>query len=696
MQDKLLLLHQFLSELMNISDEDRLAQLSGSYKNKLGADREDDIIYKLWDDAQSLGREILSLKAGEADASRNKRIAALSPEEKDQLAETEKIIDENLFGYHFQPIVNTADGGIYSYEALMRPVSNMGLSPFHILKYAGLTGRLIDIERATFLNVLNIIGSNKEKFGDRKVFINSIPGTRLSGDDQRRVMELLVTHSDTVVVELTEQDEADEHEFSALKERCTNMGIKIAVDDYGTGYSNVSNLLRYMPDYVKIDRSLLSDIQNSPRKRHFVREIIEFCHSCNIMALAEGVETSEELHAVILLGADLIQGYYTSRPSAEVIDSIPYEIRQEIKVYQQERQDGRDQQIYAANSTERILLDRLARDGYECILAGTDHIENGEITIVGSPSLDTDIHIETAKDFKGRIVFENVRLSNVKNRPCIDLGENSDVTLLLRGENALNKGGIRVPEGARLALEGEGNLNITLDHPEYFGIGNDNSSRHGELDFDQSGTVTVTANGSAGSGIGSGLGGNITIHQGRYFLNLSGDTGVGMGALYADAKLDVFNCDFNTDITLAKGVAIGSVSGNADVHFHGSSAKLYMGGAELTALGTIDGAEAKVVINSAIANIDIRAPKCTCAGALHGKSDVTVDGAAFRTTVGGWESLPFGGTSGDTRVTLLNADTTVKIETDLDINKYVSSEKIEVINGRTTFTNKDIEIDLKK
>ena len=49
------------------------------------------------------------------------------------------------------------------------------------------------------------------------------------------------------------------------------IGLEMAVDDYGTGYSNVSNLLRYMPNYVKIDRLLLSEIQNSSQKQHFVR-----------------------------------------------------------------------------------------------------------------------------------------------------------------------------------------------------------------------------------------------------------------------------------------------------------------------------------------------------------------------------------------------------------------------------------------
>ena len=362
MHDKMLLLHEFLSDIMNVANEDELIQLSESYKARLGIDSEEDVIYKLLQDAQMLGKEILFLKSCGTDISRNRKLSSLTAEEKTELAEVAAIIDENRFYYHFQPIVNTLDGSIYSYEALMRPKSDMRLTPFHILQYAELTGRLDDIERETFLNVLNIIDNNKPKFKDRRVFINSIPKIRLNGSDLRRVGELLVKHSDTAVVELTEQAESDEDDLNDLKERYTNMGVKIAIDDYGTGYSNVKNLLRYMPNYVKIDRSLISDIQNNSQKRYFVREIIEFCHSTGIMALAEGVETSEELRTVILLGVDLIQGYYTAKPDSEIIDSIPYEIRQEIKIYQQERQDGRNQQIYTAEAGERVQLDKLVTD----------------------------------------------------------------------------------------------------------------------------------------------------------------------------------------------------------------------------------------------------------------------------------------------------------------------------------------------
>ena len=693
MKDKLFLLHQFLNEIAHIEKEEDMVRLSECYKDKLFSSSEEDVLYMLWEDAQTLGKEILSLKTSADDASLNRRLDALTADEKIVLAEVERIIDENRLRYHFQPIVSATDGEIYAYEALMRPESDMCLSPFHILKYTELMGRLNDIERATFLNVLNIIESDKAKFKGRRVFLNSIPKTKVSGGDFRRVGELLMKHSDTVVIEMTEQDEPDETELNAVKERYQNLGIKTAIDDYGTGYSNVKNLLRYMPNYVKIDRSLLSEIQNSPKKRHFVREIIEFCHGNGIVALAEGVETFEELRAVILLGVDLIQGFYTAKPNEDVIDAIQYRIRQEIRFCQQERQDGKDQQVYTVEGTERVLLDRLVENDYKCILIGKDSAGNGEVTVVGLPSLDTDIHIETAKDFKGRVILENVHLSNVKNRPSINLGENSDATFVLRGDNKLNKSGIRVPESARLVLEGDGGLNIYLDAGEYYGIGNDISSKHGELIFNQSGTVTINANGQTGICIGSGLGGAIAICQGKYVLEITGDTGVGIGAFDADSRLNISSCDFSAEGSLAKGVAIGSLRCDADIKISRSTVKLNIGGEETVAIGTIGGNNAEVLIKDAIVITNIGARRGTCVGALDERTNFKVENANYRATARGEKALPFGGFGKNTKVSFIDADTTVNLETDVSLEKYVPKDNIEVTRGRMKFTVKGEEIE---
>ena len=692
MQDKLLLFHEFLSKLTNIANEEELNSLSESYKAKLGA-APGDVMYTLWEDAQKLGREILFLIANGADAEKSRKLAALTEEEKALLAEVEKTIDQNLFGYHFQPIVNASDGSIYSYEALMRPKSELGLNPGHVIKYAELTGRLNDIERETFMNVLGKIDNEKQTFGDRKVFINSIPKTKLDSDELRQVSDLLMKHSDTVIVELTENAELDEGELKTLQERYRNMDIKIAIDDYGTGYSNVQNLLRYNPNFVKIDRMLLTDIQNSPKKRHFVREIIEFCHDNGILALAEGVETAEELRTVILLGADLIQGFYTARPSADVIGEIPYEIRQEIKLYQQERQDGRDQQIYSVEGSERVMLDKLVKDEYRCVFVDNNGGEESEVTVIGSPTLDTEIHIETAKDFKGRIILDNVCLSNVKNRPCIELGENSDVTLVINGDNKLDKSGILVPESAKLTVEGEGMLGIiNIDALEYFGIGNDMSSTHGELVFNQAGMVTISARGKAGVGIGSGLGGKITLSRGKVVLNVGGNTAVGIGAFSADSKLEINGCAVDANMSIMNGVAMGSIGGSAEVALSKCALKLGLNGKDVVAIGTLAGDNANIRVKNTVLELNIGGLKCACAGSLLHNSDIDIRNAVFTGAVNGENALPFGNLNGEIKVELINTDTSLNIGSTVMPDKY--ADKIHTTEGRTVLIVNGRELNL--
>ncbi len=229
-----------------------------------------------------LGDRMLGVDKQNRDALRSRRIACLTEEEKQEFKKVEEIIDGNLLKYHFQPIVSALNGEVFSYEALMRSAGDPKITPFHILKYAALNDRLEDIERATFINVLGLIGKMREELGGRAVFINSIPDVRLGDADVEKISELLRKYSDCTVVELTESAEADEGQLTVLKDRYGSLNVKIAVDDYGTGYSNVSNLLRYTPNFVKIDRSLLSEINVDAKKRHFVRDIIEFCHDNNM------------------------------------------------------------------------------------------------------------------------------------------------------------------------------------------------------------------------------------------------------------------------------------------------------------------------------------------------------------------------------------------------------------------------------
>ena len=285
-----------------------------------------------WPDLEKLVNAAVSRKNGNKAKALQVRIGKkLSEEELNEAKTVGNILDHNLFTYHFQPIVNAKDGSIYAYEALMRTNVEPRVSPLQVIKYAEHLGRLYDVEKATFYNVIHCIENNRPLFEGKKVFINSIPGNQLEGADAEHLAMKLSKFSSSVVVELTEQSEADDKALERMKEIFHTIGVETAVDDYGTGYSNIINLLRYAPNYVKIDRMLLSGIDNNMQKQHFVKSIISFAHENNFKALAEGIETSKEMETVILLGVDLIQGYYTAKPNAEIVQSISLDVEQEIR-----------------------------------------------------------------------------------------------------------------------------------------------------------------------------------------------------------------------------------------------------------------------------------------------------------------------------------------------------------------------------
>ena len=92
-------------------------------------------------------------------------------------------------------------------------------------------------------------------------------------------------------------------------------GIEVALDDFGTGYNDYSSLSLIDPDYIKIDRCMISDININPQKQEVFSKIIDMAHSLNIKVLAEGVETKEEYNYLRTSGAGLAQGYYLGRPA---------------------------------------------------------------------------------------------------------------------------------------------------------------------------------------------------------------------------------------------------------------------------------------------------------------------------------------------------------------------------------------------
>ena len=596
-----------------------------------------------------------------------------------------EILDKNKINYYFQPIINVRSGEIYAYEALMRVDTHPIIQPLVVIKYARLFNRLYDIEYATFHNVLDYINKHAASIkSDAKIFINSIPGQRMKSKDMKEIAEKAKNFAGRLVVELTEQSEINEKELNRLKNDYIKAGFETAVDDYGSGYSNVNNLLRYMPDYVKIDRALLANIQDSPQKQHFVRNIIEFAHDNNILALAEGVETAEEVETVIKLGIDLVQGFYTARPSAKMIKEIPEAVKEEIVRYCMSRGNNHTKRDYIAGREEIISLPILSNEGYKTIHITSGYVTYRDLHIIGVPGDEGSISIEIENGYKGKITIENVSFTGRDNMPAIDIGEDCEVILALVGENALTGGGIRVALSSTLTFEGVGNLSISSTAIETFGIGNDMDSYHGDIVFDQDGLIEITVNANKSVAIGSGLGGHLNIRRGMYRLNLMGQNAVGIGSYTGDIEPLIGNCFIGIKSVAQNAVGIGSFMGRCDMMIEHSSLNLDFEGAEIVMIGSKHSEKLQISVYSATVIAQSKAHDITVIGSgTAAPSNITIDYVTLRVDLGGKHAGIYRGMDNKVKVRVSNSKVEGVIFTNLDVPKHSGDMDFQVTGSLT-------------
>ena len=600
-----------------------------------------------------------------------------------------EILDKNKIKYHFQPIINVRNGEIFAYEALMRVQTNPVIQPLLVIKYAGLFNRLYDIESATFNNVLDYVNANADKFRqDAKIFINSLPDQRLKSKDMKEIAEKAMSLKGRLVVEFTEQSEIDDQELSDMKNEYLRAGFETAVDDYGTGYSNVSNLLRYLPNYVKIDRALLANIQDSPQKQHFVKDLIEFSHDNNILALAEGVETAEEVETVINLGVDLLQGYYTARPSEKIIKEISPAIKDEIVRYSMSRGNTHTKKDYIAGREARISLPIIIKDGYDTIHITSGNVTHRDLHILGVPGDEALVSIEIENGYKGRIALENCSFTGRDNQPAINIGDDCEVVLSLTGENVLKGGGIKVSPSSTLTFEGTGNLAINSAGVETFGIGNDMDSYHGDLVFDQDGQIEITVNANKSVAIGSGLGGHLTIRRGMYKLNLMGQSSVGIGSNYGDIAPVIGNCYINIKSVALSAIGIGSFVGRCDMMIEHCSVNMDFKGSEIVMIGSKHSEKLQISIYSATVIAQSKAHDITVLGSgTAAPSNITLDHVSLRVDLGGKQAGIYRGMDDRVKVRVSNSKVEGVIFTSLDVPKHAGEMDFQVISS---ITNLDI------
>lgn len=532
-----------------------------------------------------------------------------------------RLVNENLFVYHFQPIVSAKNGEILAYEMLMRSDSSIGMYPLEILECAEKARRLYDIEKATIKNALSIIGQHQDLLKNRKVFVNSITAHMLTDEDWRALEEEYGELMEKMVIEFTEQTEIDDANVEMIHERLGRRNIKLAIDDYGTGYSNTSNLIRYNPDYVKIDRSLIENIHTKPKVRKLVSGIIEFIHENGYQALAEGVETFEELQTMIQLGSDLIQGYYTSKPKPVMLLEISESICRDIEVINLSN-SGSISRAYHPSEGETVDLCMIKADNYSSVFVETENV-----IFKGRTDILLDTLVVVKDGIKSKIVLENVRVKTEKENPSIMLGENSEVELAVVGKNEFDGKGIYVPESSSLRITGSGELKLVSNRVDCYAIGTDSKESPGNIEIEMDGRLSVEANGDTVTAIGGGRNERsnaIRLIGGDISVACSGRKCIGIGIADGSSIVDIEKCQCTVTVTSPDSVGIGSFKGAVDIQMKNFLTNIKLSGIATACIGTLEEGTGKIMLRAGDVSCCVNGRTANCIGTRKGSMNCHV------------------------------------------------------------------------
>ncbi len=219
------------------------------------------------------------------------------------------VIDKRQFAPVFQPIWNLEKGGMESVEALTRFSAPPMRAPdlwFQDAAEANLDGEL---ELATIAEALKHLGKLPS---GTCMNINVSPQTASTPAFVETFSSMDISR---VILELTEH--ASVESYDALSESLAalrNRGMRLAIDDAGSGYACLRHILELKPDIVKMDADLIRDVDRDVARQTLVMALISFCEGISVRLLAEGVETEAELKALCQLGVRDFQGYLLGRP----------------------------------------------------------------------------------------------------------------------------------------------------------------------------------------------------------------------------------------------------------------------------------------------------------------------------------------------------------------------------------------------
>ncbi len=233
-----------------------------------------------------------------------------------------RALDEDGLRVLYQPIVDLRTGTVVGAEALLRVVGPHQelLTPASFIAIAEETGLIVPLGAGVLDRACEQLATWQRQLGDRApqhITVN-LAARQLTRLFPAVVEGALATHGlrpDQLVLELTETAliEAGQEALDAI-EHLHSLGVRLAIDDFGTGYSSLAYLKRFPVDIVKIDRTFTRGLGTDQHDTEIVRAVVALARSLDLVCVAEGIETREQLHQLHRLGCDEGQGFLLARP----------------------------------------------------------------------------------------------------------------------------------------------------------------------------------------------------------------------------------------------------------------------------------------------------------------------------------------------------------------------------------------------
>jgi EAL domain-containing protein (putative c-di-GMP-specific phosphodiesterase class I) len=231
-----------------------------------------------------------------------------------KIADLKTLLREGAVFMEYHPIIVTGTEAIYGYEALARGRRSGLRSPEVLLEVASEANLLWELSR--LLRKRAVEGIRGELEQGQYLFLNVDPHDFNDPEFRDLTPELLgVDNPEQIVLEITERTAIRDYpQFQEYIKVFRERGFKFAVDDAGSGYAGLGSIANLDPDYIKLDISLISNIDTNFLKQNLVETLMRFADNHGVMVVAEGVERREEFEAVKELGVHLTQGFLFHKP----------------------------------------------------------------------------------------------------------------------------------------------------------------------------------------------------------------------------------------------------------------------------------------------------------------------------------------------------------------------------------------------